>query len=306
MNGHDRIRLGTRSSALARWQADWVTARLSEAGIEVELVLISTQGDVRRGPIGSIGGQGVFTKEIQLALLDERIDLAVHSLKDLPTEPVNGLSLAAVPARASCSDAFVSVSIRSFSTLPLGARVGTGSMRRRAQLLFRRPDLQVLDIRGNVETRLRRLDEGQYDAIILAEAGLQRLGLQHKITEVLSREIMLPAVGQGALGLEIRADDSSTAKRIGLLNDLKTYHAVTAERALLAGLSGGCLAPIGAWARIDGEELTLDAVVLNPNGTTRLTTAVQGAPANAAALGQNAADSLLQQGAANLIEEGRS
>ncbi len=177
MSSHDQIRLGTRASALARWQADWVTARLTEAGIEVEQVLISTQGDVRQGPLGAIGGQGLFTKEIQLALLDHRIDLAVHSLKDLPTESVEGLRLGAVPLRASCRDVFVSGAVDSFANLPAGARVGTGSMRRRAQLLFQRPDLQVLDIRGNVDTRLRRLDEGQYDAIILAEAGLQRLGL---------------------------------------------------------------------------------------------------------------------------------
>ncbi|MFM9067261.1 MAG: hydroxymethylbilane synthase, partial [Planctomycetota bacterium] len=175
------IRLGTRSSPLARWQADWVTARLQELGAHVEQVLISTQGDVTAGPIGSFGGQGVFTKEIQRALLDDRVDLAVHSMKDLPTEQVPGLTIAAIPVRETVGDVLVSATGLSVIDLPVSARIGTGSTRRQAQLLHVRPDLQLSDLRGNVETRLRRLDSGDFDAIVLAEAGLKRLGLSPRI-----------------------------------------------------------------------------------------------------------------------------
>ena len=190
------VRLGTRSSALARWQADWVTARLREAGARVEQVLIQTQGDVRSGPIGQLGGQGVFTKEIQRALLERRIDLAVHSLKDLPTEPIDGLQLAAVPPRESAGDVLVASAADTIWDLPPAACVGTGSIRRRAQLLAARPDLAVAEIRGNVDTRLRKLWQGDFAALILAEAGLRRLNLQQHITQVIPKSLMLPAVGQ--------------------------------------------------------------------------------------------------------------
>ena len=190
------LRLGTRGSALARWQADWVTSCLHQRGVPVEQILITTQGDVSQQPLGAIGGQGVFTKEIQRALLAGEIDMAVHSLKDLPTDAVPGLELAAVPERESTGDVLVAGRFPGLQQLPSGARIGTGSSRRRSQLLHHRPDLDVQDIRGNLDTRLRKLDQGQYDAIVLAEAGLQRLGWQDRITEVLSREIMLPAVGQ--------------------------------------------------------------------------------------------------------------
>src|SRR5262245_26636280 len=176
-----KLRLGTRASALARWQAEWVAARLTELGVGVELVPIVTQGDVKTGPLGQIGGQGLFTKELQRALLDNRIDLAVHSLKDLPTEPVDGLTIAAVPERESTSDVLISLVAKNIESLPQAARVGTGSLRRKAQLLHLRPDLVIDDIRGNVETRLRKLDEAQFDAIILAEAGLKRLGFADRI-----------------------------------------------------------------------------------------------------------------------------
>jgi hydroxymethylbilane synthase len=238
-----RIRLGTRASALARWQADWVAARLRETGVEVEMVLITTTGDRNQDPIGAKSSQGLFTKEIQRALLDQRADLAVHSLKDLPTETIDGLQLAAVPARASCSDVLVSKGDVLLDELKPGARIGTGSMRRRAQLLHTRGDLDVQGIRGNVDTRLKQLDEGKFDAIVLAEAGLRRLELEHRITQVLPRSWMLPAVGQGALGLETRADDPATQEALQPLNDPDTYHAVVAERAMLAALHGGCLAP---------------------------------------------------------------
>ena len=301
MNSAIRLRLGTRASALARWQAEWVAGQLQQRGIDVELVLIATQGDVQSGPIGTIGVQGVFTKEIQRALLDHRIDLAVHSLKDLPTDPIDGLALAAVPPRERAGDALVSNRVTEFSALGPRARVGTGSMRRRAQLLHVRPDLEVLTIRGNVDTRLRQLDEGRYDAIILAEAGLTRLGLTDRITQVLPKEWMLPAIGQGALGLETRADDQQTRALVALLDEPATHAAVDAERALLAALHGGCLAPVGAWGRVVDEQLLLDAAVLDQQGRQRLETHVAGPPQQAASLGQQAARHLLDQGAAALI-----
>ena len=245
MSSAPQLRLGTRSSPLARWQAEWVAARLTERGVAVELVPITTQGDVKTQPLGQIGGQGLFTKELQRALLDGQIDLAVHSLKDLPTAPVDGLSLAAVPPRESTADVLVSNIVKQIEQLPPSARIGTGSLRRKAQLLHLRPDLQVEEIRGNVDTRLRKLDEGQYDAIVLAEAGLRRLGLAERIVQVIPRSLMLPAVGQGALGIEARADDAATCNLLAPLDDAATHQAVLAERSLLLTLRGGCLAPVG-------------------------------------------------------------
>jgi hydroxymethylbilane synthase len=282
-----------------------VAEQLRAVGVAVELVLITTRGDVQSGPIGGLGGQGVFTKEIQRALLEDRIDLAVHSLKDLPTEPVEGLCLAAVPPRASVADVLVARQPTTFDALPAEARVGTGSLRRRAQLLHARCDLRILDIRGNVDTRLRRLDEGEYDAIVLAEAGLQRLELAHRITEVLSSTWMLPAIGQGALGLETRGDDLVTRRQVASLNDPDTHAAVLAERTLLAQLHGGCLAPIAAWGRVVDGQLELEAAVLDPLGRERLATRVQGAPEAAISLGEQAARELLGQGAEVLIAASR-
>lgn len=299
------MRLGTRGSALARWQANWVAAQLRAAGVDVELVLITTRGDVQSGPIGGLGGQGVFTKEIQRALLEDRIDLAVHSLKDLPTEPVEGLCLSAVPPRGSVADVLVARQSTTFDALPAEARVGTGSLRRRAQLLHARSDLRILDIRGNVDTRLRRLDEGEYDAIVLAEAGLQRLELAHRITEVLSSTWMLPAIGQGALGLETRCNDHTTRHQLAMLNDPDTHAAVLAERTLLAQLHGGCLAPVAAWGRVVDGRLELDAAVLDPTGRERLVTRLHAAPDAAIALGEQAARELLEQGAEVLIAASR-
>src|SRR5262245_54778381 len=245
-----RLRLGTRGSALARWQAEWVAARLSARGVAVELVPITTKGDVKTGPLGQIGGEGLFTKELQRALLERQIDLAVHSLKDLPTTPVEGLSLAAVPERESTSDVLVSAKAWRIEDLPPSAHVGTGSLRREAQLLHLRPDLIVEDIRGNIETRLRKLTDGQFDAIVLAEAGLKRLGLADRDVHIIPRSVMLPAVGQGALGIETREDDDQTQSFLQPLDHTETHQAVDAERALLAALRAGCLAPVGAWARV--------------------------------------------------------
>lgn len=300
-----RLRLGTRASPLARWQAEWVAARLEERGIEVELVPISTQGDVKSGPLGEIGGQGLFTKEIQRALLSREIDVAVHSLKDLPTAEIAGLAIAAVPLRESTADVLVSTRFGSLDRLPHGARVGTGSQRRKAQLLHVRPDLSILEIRGNVETRLKKLDEGQYDAIVLAAAGLTRLGLADRMTFVLPRHIMLPAVGQGALGIETRSDDAVSRGLVEPLDDAATHAAVLAERSMLAALRGGCLAPVGALAHVDGAALSLEGVVFSGDGQRKISAAAAGLADDAVRIGQQVADELLGQGAGELIAASR-
>lgn len=299
-----KLRLGTRASALARWQAEWVAAQLQQRGVAVELVPIITQGDVKTGPLGQIGGQGLFTKELQRALLDDRIDLAVHSLKDLPTEPVDGLTIAVVPERESTSDVLVSSKATSIAELPQAARVGTGSLRRKAQLLHLRADLVVEDIRGNVETRLRKLDEGQYDAIILAEAGLKRLGFAERIAGIIPTPQMLPAIGQGALGIETRATDERVKGLLAPLDHGPSHQAVLAERTLLSRLRAGCLAPVGAWGRFEQERLILDAVVLSHDGASRLV-ASDSATDDAVALGARVAEQLLAQGAAELITQSR-
>lgn len=311
----DRIlKLGTRSSALALWQSNWVATQLRELGFGIELVKISTSGDVKSGPIGAIGSQGVFTKEIQRALLDKEVDFAVHSLKDLPTEDIPGLCLTSVPPRESVGDVLVSNEISSFDEIPADALIGTGSMRRKAQLLNQRPDLQVEDIRGNVDTRLQKLDEGAYQAIILAESGLKRLGLTERITHVIDRGVMIPAVGQGALGIECREEDAYVREVLAHLNDLSTFLCVTAERAMLKALRAGCLAPVGAWGQLKEDQLHLQGVVLSGTGEQRVdsdsqvdlsdqTAAVQ--VERATALGQAVAESLIAQGATELIAEAR-
>ena len=299
-----KLRLGTRGSALARWQADWVAEELSRRGVEVERVPISTSGDRQQGPISTLGGTGLFTKEIQRALLDRRIDLAVHSLKDLPTEEVPGLCLAAVPRRAPVWDVLVSRDGLTLDQLPRGATLGTSSLRRQAQLRHARPDLQPREIRGNVDTRLRKLREGQYEALVLAQAGLVRLGLQAQITQVFAAAILLPAVGQGALGLETRVDDRPARQAVEQLNDAESFQAVIAERAMLAALRGGCLAPIAAWGRIDSARLVLTGRVLSADGAEQREVTLDSPPA-AAALGQAVAQRLLEQGAGQLIAVAR-
>ncbi len=300
-----RIRLGTRASALARWQAEWVAAELEKLNVEVELVSITTAGDTQQGPLEAIGGQGLFTKEIQRALLNDRDDLAVHSLKDLPTDEVGGLCLAAVPPRAPAGDVLVCPNHDSLEALPQQAVVGTGSLRRGAQLLHVRGDLRIKDIRGNVDTRLRKVHQGDYDAIVLAEAGLRRLGLAEQITQVLPKSVLLPAVGQGALGLETRRDDGNTRQGIAPLNDPLTHHAVLAERAMLAALQGGCLAPIAAWCRMEEDRLTLTGRVISPDGARQLEVTRTADEGQSVELGQEVADELLGQGAAGLIQASR-
>ncbi len=306
MSVRKQVRLGTRGSALARWQAEWTAARLGELGAAVELVLIRTAGDRQQdGPVGAIGGQGVFTKELQYALLDGRIDVAVHSLKDLPTETPTGLALGAVPERAPVADGLISRQSWKFHELPEGARIGTGSPRRRSQLWHVRRDLTMLDVRGNVDTRLRKLDDGEFDAIVLAEAGLRRLGLAERITEILPLSLMLPAVGQGALAIEIRADDAATAELVQPLNHFESWAAVLSERAMLAALHGGCLAPVAAWGRVELGALHLTGVVTSLDGQERLEAAIAGDPDDAEQLGQFVATELLAKGAGALIDKAR-
>jgi hydroxymethylbilane synthase len=298
------LRIGTRGSPLALWQANHVAdlLRPRAAPRPVELVLIQTTGDrVQDRPLAQIGGDGLFTKEIQRALLAGTADVAVHSLKDLPTLPVAGLVLAAVPPRGPTGDAFVSRRHHSFDDLPQGAAVGTSSLRRRAQVLHRRPDLRLVEMRGNVETRLRKLTEQGLDALVLARAGLERLGLADAITAILDPSWMLPAVGQGALGLECRADDPETLRLLAGLDDAPSRQEVLAERALLRALGGGCLVPIGAAAAVAGNALTLRGAVLSPDGRRRVAGQTAGLAAEAERLGRALADDLLAQGARALL-----
>jgi hydroxymethylbilane synthase len=307
------IRIATRASRLALWQAEHVAALMRQAvpGLEVQIVHVSTIGDRDvSGPLRSLGPFGVFTREVQRAVLDNQADLAVHSLKDLPTEPVPDLTLAAVPERGPQADALVLPATAepggNWDTLPAGACVGTGSLRRRAQLLHHRPDLDFQDVRGNVETRLRKLDEGEYQALVLAVAGLERLGLEARITQQLAPPLMYPAVGQGALGLECRTADSELRDILAKIDDPATHAAVTAERALLNDLEGGCHAPIGVHTEINDGQLKLEGVVLSPDGKTRLWAEAQGPVTTAGELGLQVAAALRAQGAEALIASTRT
>jgi hydroxymethylbilane synthase len=292
---------------LARWQARWVADRLETLGGAVELVQVTTHGDVESArSIGRMETRGIFTKAIQDALMADRIDVAVHSLKDLPTDPVEGLSLTAFPEREVTTDALLDRTGKQLETLPAGTMVGTGSLRRRAQLLYVRPDLKVTDIRGNVGTRIEKLDRGDYGALVLAAAGLIRLGLSERITEILGPPRFLPAVGQGALAVEVRSDDMATRRMVSQLDHAPTRFSVLAERALLASLRGGCLAPVGAWGRVEEGLLSLSAVVLDRNGTRRLEQHDSSPPEEFEQLGRRVAEALLAHGAAELIASSRA
>ena len=304
-----KLRIGTRGSALATWQAGWVSDALMRAhpGLEVSLAMIRTTGDrMPQAPLPAVGGTGIFTKEIEAALLDGAVDVAVHSLKDLPTRLAEGLALSAVPVREDPADALVAAVGLTLATLPAGGEVMTGSPRRRAQVRHRRPDLRISPVRGNVQTRLRRFDEGGADAIVLAAAGLVRLGLGRRITERLAPEEFVPAPGQGALAVETRADDARTIALCRALDVAELRLAVTAERALLADLGGGCQAPVGAYGRLAGAggELTLTAMVATPDGARLLRktiAAVVSSEEEARKLGRRLADEMRTDGAQELL-----
>jgi len=284
------------------WQANWAATRLQEFGFDVQLVPISTDGDVLMGSLRELGGDGLFTKRLQLGLQNNEIDLAVHSLKDLPTDPVDGLALSAVPQREDVRDAFVSNQFRSLAELPDGAKVGTGSLRRAAQLKWLRPDLQILDLRGNVDTRLRKLDQQDYDAIILACAGLKRLQMSDRITQALELDQMLSAVGQGALGLETRADDTQTIEAVSKLNNPEIMACVTAERAFLNQTRAGCTAPVAGHAVISNEQIHFKGLILNETGTKRCYKEAAGPILEAETIGRQLVQQMFEEGARALLQ----
>ncbi len=302
------IRIATRKSALALWQANYLADRLRNLPSRpaVELVPIVTIGDTNQtDALRQFGGTGVFTREVQKAVLDESADLAVHSLKDLPTQSSDGLILAAVPEREQRCDALLlpqsKDAIKSLDDLPKGAKIGTGSPRRQAQLLHLRPDLELTEIRGNVDTRIRKLDEGQYDAIILAEAGLRRLGLADRISVLLTPPTVYPAVSQGALGIECRDSDDATRALLQQIICGTTHAEVLAERSLLRTLRAGCHAPLGAWAQVNGDQMTLTGVLLSLDGSTRIEQTASGPASNAEQVGIHVAELLLANGAESLL-----
>ncbi|MBO6151667.1 Porphobilinogen deaminase [compost metagenome] len=299
------LKIATRQSPLALWQAEHIRARLEamHADLKVELVTFVTQGDkILDTPLAKIGGKGLFVKELEEALLDGRADLAVHSMKDVPMALPEGLTLAVICEREDPLDAFVSNTYNSFAELPHGAKVGTSSLRRKCQILKQRPDLEIIDLRGNVGTRLSKLDAGLYDAIILASAGLKRLGLADRIRHTLQLEISLPAVGQGALGLECRAADQAVLDLIlPLLHD-ETDICVRAERAFNAYLEGGCQVPIAGYASLNQGQLHIEGRVGSVDGATLLKVELKGTPEQAEQLGETLAQKLLEQGAGDLLK----
>jgi hydroxymethylbilane synthase len=305
MNLMPTLRIATRKSPLALWQAEYIQQRLQQQfpTLAVELLSFVTQGDkILDTPLAKIGGKGLFVKELESALLDGRADIAVHSMKDVPMQLPEGLVLPVICERADPFDAFVSNDYARFAQLPLGARVGTSSLRRRCQLLAQRPDLQILDLRGNVGSRLAKLDEGQYDAIILASAGLQRLGLAQRIRHSLDPAISLPAVGQGALGIECRAQDQRILAYIEFLNHPETAVCVRAERAFNAHLEGGCQVPIAAFAQLIDQQLHIEGRVGQTDGKQLLLAQQHGDSTQAEALGVALAKDLLAQGADQLLK----
>jgi len=299
------LKIATRQSPLALWQAEYIRARLQELhpDLTVELVKFVTQGDkILDTPLAKIGGKGLFVKELEAALLDGRADLAVHSMKDVPMALPEGLTLAVICEREDPLDAFVSNQFEKFADLPQGAKVGTSSLRRKSQILKQRPDLQIIDLRGNVGTRLGKLDDGQYDAIILASAGLKRLGLSERIRHCLTPDISLPAVGQGALGLECRAADNEVLSLIQPLLHEETDVCVRAERAFNAYLEGGCQVPIAGYATLQNGQIHIEGRVGSADGQTLLRAELTDEASNAQQLGENLARNLLDQGAGELLK----
>ncbi|MCB2204797.1 hydroxymethylbilane synthase [bacterium] len=298
--------IATRDSALALWQAEYVRDRLQKRfrSLEVKLLKLKTKGDkILDQALSKIGDKGLFTKEIENALLDGRAHIAVHSLKDLPTETPEGLRIAAITTREKVNDVLISKKWKSLEDLPEGAVIATGSLRRTAQLKHLRPDLEIVDIRGNLNTRMKKFRESKWDGMMLAYAGVERMGWANRIAQIIPTDLMLPAVGQGALGIEIRDDDEMTARYVRALNHDLTAAAAAAERALLHELEGGCQIPIGAWARMIDGKLTLDAMVASVDGTVRLDTrGTTQNPATAAALGRRVGRKLLANGAREILD----
>ena len=303
-----KVTIATRGSQLALWQAEHIKSRLMAQyeGLEVELLILKTKGDIILDvPLAKVGGKGLFVKEIEDALLAGTADLAVHSMKDVPMVLPEGLTLGAVPEREICTDLFLSEKYAALEELPQGAKLGTSSLRRQSQSLALRPDLEVAMLRGNVETRLRKMKEGQYDAIILARAGVKRLGLGASLQQDLTPPSFLPAVGQGALGIEIREDRPEMRELVAFLDDMPTRLCVTAERAFLRRLDGGCQVPIAAHAVLEGEELVLEALVADPLGKVVFRDSVRCAATleEADAAGQKLAEKLLADGADKILAE---
>ena len=297
-----RLRIGSRGSQLALWQANHISALLRDRGQKVEIEIIKTTGDkITEVALAKVGTKGMFTKEIEEALAEGRVDLAVHSLKDLPTEVSAGFEIAAITQRENPRDVFCSRKYKSIDELPHGARIGTSSLRRQAQLKAVRPDLEIHPLRGNVDTRLRKLEAGEYDAVILAAAGLNRLGKTELVRQVISAEVMCPAAGQGALAIEIRADDSGTRQLLGFLDDATARATTTCERALLNKLGGGCQVPIGAFAEVRDGHLHLDAIVARPDGTKLLRESQDGS--DPVRLGEAVGEALLRRGGDTILEE---
>jgi hydroxymethylbilane synthase len=300
------IRIGTRGSKLALAQTHWVKAQVQarHADLSIEVVVIKTTGDkLKDVPLAQVGGKGLFIKEIEEALLAGEVDLAVHSLKDMPAEMPPGCVLGAVPPREDCRDAFISQRYASLGEIPAGGRVGTGSLRRKVQILHRRPDLEVVHLRGNVDTRLRKLETEGLDAIILAAAGLERLGLGHIPRGYLDETEMLPAIGQGALGLEVRADDQEMLEFLRPLNHFPSQVAVTAERAFLGRLEGGCLVPVAALGRLDDGLLHLEALISDLEGRRVFQDRLAGPPEEAISMGRSLAEMLLERGGGKILQE---
>ena len=299
------LRIGTRGSMLAKWQAEYVRKRLfAVAGVEAEIVVIKTSGDkFANAPLTQIGGKGIFVKELEDALMEESIDIAVHSVKDIPTEIPPRLSFPAVFPREDVRDCLISASGATLANLRQGARIGTGSLRRQSQLRHLRPDLDVRDLRGNVDTRLRKAQSGEYDAILLAKAGLDRLGWSDRITETFAPDVFLPAVGQGAIAAECRVSDTEASDVLSKLDDAESRTAIIAERALLSALQGGCQVPLGAWARTERGEFILEACVCSVDGAQYVRQRATAPRDQAAALGEHVARLLWESGAQSILEE---
>jgi len=299
------IHIGTRGSKLALWQARWVQAELLKAHptLSVEIIVIKTKGDkILDVPLAKVGGKGLFVKEIEDALLEGKIDLAVHSMKDMPAELPGGLTIGAIPQRENPQDVMVSKK-GCLAELPEGARIGTSSLRRAAQILFIRPDMCIDPLRGNLDTRLQKLDTGDMDAIVLAAAGIRRLGLEHRITEYLDSGVMLPAAGQGALCIEIRTGDEDTGALVGELDHAETRTVVLGERAFLHRLGGSCQVPIAAYGRIEDGRFELSGLVAEPDGSRIFRAALTGPAMTSVRIGTELAEKLMDQGAMTIIEK---